>query len=68
MDSGFLTWSKFLDLNLNLDLNIWIWILKSSKLLLPKKWIWIKNRIQFFGSKIDINWIIKNSVHDRTYT
>jgi len=28
-------------LDLNLDPNIWIWILKKSKLLLLKKWIWV---------------------------
>jgi len=28
-----------------------------------KKWIWIKNLIQLFGSKMDVDWIIKNSIH-----
>jgi len=50
-------------LDLNLDPNIWIWILKKSKLLLLKKWIWVKNLIQLFGSKIDVDWIIKYIIH-----
>jgi len=47
-----------------LDLNIWIWILKKFNLLFLKKWIWIENLIQLFGSKMDVNWIIKNPIHD----
>jgi len=50
-------------LDLNLDPNIWIWILKKSKLLLLKLCIWVKNLIQLFGSKIDVDWIIKNPIH-----
>jgi len=45
-----------------LDLNIWILIFKKFNLLFMKKWILIKNLIQLFGSKIDLNWIIKNSI------
>jgi len=47
-----------------LDLNIWIWIFKKSNLLFLKKWIWIENIIQLFGSKMDVDWIIKNLIHD----
>jgi len=49
-------------LDLNLDPNIWIWNLKKSKLVLLKKWIWIENLIQLFGSKMDEDWIIKNLI------
>jgi len=44
-------------LDLNLDPNIWIWIFKKSKLLLLKKWILVKNLIQLFRSKMDVDWI-----------
>jgi len=54
-------------LDLNLDPNIWIWILKKSKLLLLKKWIWVKNLIQLFGYKMDVDWIIKNPIHAHPY-
>jgi len=50
-------------LDLNLDPNIWIWILKKSKLLLLKKLIWVKNLIQLFGYKMDVDWIIKYPIH-----
>jgi len=46
-----------------LNPNIWIWILKKSKLILWKKYIWIKNQIQLFRCKIDVDWIIQNSIH-----
>jgi len=36
---------------------------KISKLLLLKKWIWVKNLIQLFGSKMNVDWIIKNPIH-----
>jgi len=63
--------NEFLILNLiqifrsgfKLDLNIWIWIFKKSNLLFFK-WIWIENLIQLFGSKVDVDWIIKNPIHD----
>jgi len=54
-------------LDLNLDPNIWIWILKKSKLVLLKKWIWVENLIQLFGSKMDEDWIIKNPIHAHPY-
>jgi len=25
--------------------------------------IWVENLIQLFGSKLDVGWIIKNSIH-----
>jgi len=46
-------------LDCELDPNIWIWIWKNSKLVLLKKWTWIENMIQLFGSKMDMDWIIK---------
>jgi len=50
-----------------LDLNIWIWIFKKSNILFLKKWILIENQIQLFGSKMDMDWMIKNSIHDHPY-
>jgi len=41
-----------------LNPNIWIWILKKLNLLFLKNWIWIENLIQWFGSKMDVDWII----------
>ena len=32
-----------------------------------KKWILIENLIQLFGSKMDVDWIIKNPIHDHPY-
>jgi len=32
-----------------------------------KKWIWIENLIQLFVSKMDVDWIIKNPIHDHPY-
>jgi len=46
------------------NINIWIWILKKFNLLFLKKWIWIENLIQLFGSKMDVDWIIKNLIHN----
>jgi len=47
-----------------LDLNIWIWIFKKFNLLFLKNWIWIEILIQLFGFKMNVNWIIKNPIHD----
>jgi len=44
-----------------LDLNIWIWIFKKSNILFLN---WIENLIQLFGSKMDVDWIINNPIHD----
>jgi len=54
-------------LDLNIDPNIWIQILKKSKLLLVKKWILVENLIQLFGSKMDVDWIVKNPIHAHPY-
>ena len=53
--------------SLNLDPNIWIWILKKSKLVLLKKWIWVENLIQLFRSKLYVDLIIKNLIHTLPY-
>ena len=56
--TGFKLWSKYLDLNFK----------KKSKLVLLKKWMGVENLIQLFGSKMDVDWIIKNPIHARPYT
>ena len=56
-----------LGLDLNLDPKIWIWILKKSKLVLLKKWIWVENLIQLFRSKLYVDLIIKNLIHTHPY-
>ena len=50
-----------------LDLNMWIWIFKKFNLLFLKKCIWIENLIQLFESKMNVNWIIKNPIHDYSH-
>jgi len=54
-------------LDLDLDPNIRILSLKKSKLILLKKWICVENLIQLFGSKLDVDWIIKNPIYSHPY-
>jgi len=57
MKNGFwiLNLIQIFEYEFKLDPNICIWILKKSNLLFLKKWIWIENLIQLFGSQIYVN-------------
>jgi len=41
--------------------------LKKIQTTFAKKWIWVENLIQLFGSKMDVDWIIKNIIHAHPY-
>jgi len=56
-------------MDLNLYPNIWIWILKKIiQISFVEKMDLVQNMIQLFGSKMDMDWIFKNPIHDHPLT